>query len=94
MVPSRQRIRQRNGDPVKEHALALAAKATNRSDCLNVLREYLQALVLRSLHESEAFTSLTFVGGTALRDDVAPFLERPQDASLITSENLLTLLQQ
>ncbi len=34
---------------------------------LNLLREYLQAFVLRSLHESEAFRPLAFVGGTALR---------------------------
>ncbi len=33
---------------------------------LNLLREYLQACVLRSLHESEAFSALSFVGGTAL----------------------------
>lgn len=33
----------------------------------NLLREYLQACVLRSLHESEAFQCLSFVGGTALR---------------------------
>ncbi len=34
---------------------------------LNVLREYLQACILRSFHESEAFVCLSFVGGTALR---------------------------
>ncbi|MCK4415040.1 MAG: nucleotidyl transferase AbiEii/AbiGii toxin family protein [Candidatus Eisenbacteria sp.] len=34
---------------------------------LNVLREYLQACILRSLHESEASVNLSFVGGTALR---------------------------
>lgn len=34
---------------------------------LNIAREYLQAYALRSLHESGAFTSLSFVGGTALR---------------------------
>jgi hypothetical protein len=32
-----------------------------------VLREYLQACILRSLHESEGFVPLSFVGGTALR---------------------------
>jgi len=32
-----------------------------------VLREYLQTFALRSLHESEAFVGLSFVGGTALR---------------------------
>ena len=34
---------------------------------LNLLQEYLQALALRSLHESEAFHYLSFVNGTALR---------------------------
>ncbi|MBW2535607.1 MAG: nucleotidyl transferase AbiEii/AbiGii toxin family protein [Deltaproteobacteria bacterium] len=34
---------------------------------LNLLREYVQAFVLRSLHECEAFTTVAFVGGTALR---------------------------
>jgi hypothetical protein len=29
----------------------------------------------------------------AVRDDVAPFLERPRDADLLTRENLLGLLQ-
>jgi predicted nucleotidyltransferase component of viral defense system len=52
---------------VKDHALALVEKAPDRSQALNTLREYLQALVLRSFHESEAFRCLAFVGGTALR---------------------------
>jgi len=52
---------------MKEQALALARKAGDPSQALNLLREYLQALVLRSFHESEAFRSLAFVGGTALR---------------------------
>jgi len=52
---------------VKEHAIALAATATDRGHALNLLREYLQAFVLRSFHESEAFACLAFVGGTALR---------------------------
>ena len=34
---------------------------------LNLLREYLQVFTLRSLQESEAFTNLSFAGGTALR---------------------------
>ena len=54
-------------DPVKEHALALAQAAANRGQALNTLREYMQALVLRSFHESEAFRCVAFVGGTALR---------------------------
>lgn len=78
---------------MKDHALALIEKATNRGQALNTLREYLQALVLRSFYESEAFRNLAFVGGTALLEDVGPFLERPQDASMITRENLLALLE-
>lgn len=52
---------------MKQQALAIVSGITNPSDKLNLLREYLQAFTLRSLHESEAFTSLSFVGGTALR---------------------------
>jgi predicted nucleotidyltransferase component of viral defense system len=52
---------------VKEQALALARGVNDPGQALNRLREYLQALVLRSFHESEAFRSLAFVGGTALR---------------------------
>jgi hypothetical protein len=52
---------------VKEHALAIARGAADRGQALNALREYLQALVLRSFHESEAFRCVAFVGGTALR---------------------------
>lgn len=52
---------------MKHQALQLAAQTPVTGDKLNILREYLQAFVLRSLHESEAFQALSFVGGTALR---------------------------
>lgn len=52
---------------MKEQALTIAAQAKNPNDKLNLLREYLQAFILRSLHESEVFACLSFVGGTALR---------------------------
>lgn len=52
---------------MKEEALALAKESRDPAHRLNVLREYLQVLALRSLHESEAFASVVFVGGTALR---------------------------
>ena len=52
---------------MKEEAISLAKNVADPGQRLNVLREYLQALVLRSLHESEAFQCLAFVGGTALR---------------------------
>ena len=52
---------------MKELALALAAQAPDPAGRANLLREYLQAMALRSLHEAGAFNSLSFVGGTALR---------------------------
>jgi hypothetical protein len=52
---------------VKEEALALVRDIQDPTRRLNILREYLQASILRSLHESEAFLSISFVGGTALR---------------------------
>lgn len=52
---------------MKEHLLTVVRAAADRGHALNVMREYLQALVLRSFHDSEAFRSLAFVGGTALR---------------------------
>lgn len=52
---------------MKEEVIQLMRNEPNPARAMNLLREYLQALVLRSLHESEAFTSLAFVGGTALR---------------------------
>lgn len=52
---------------MRDEALALARSPKDPAGKLNVLREYLQACVLRSLHESEAFACLSFVGGTALR---------------------------
>lgn len=52
---------------MKQQALSLAAEIKDPNERLNRLREYLQAFILRSFHESEAFGPLAFVGGTALR---------------------------
>jgi len=52
---------------MRDQALALARGAKDPGQALNLLREYLQTLVLRSFHECEAFRNLAFVGGTALR---------------------------
>lgn len=52
---------------MRDEVLELAARKEDTSARLNLIREYLQAFVLRSLHESEAFSSVAFVGGTALR---------------------------
>lgn len=52
---------------MKEEALALLAAETDPARKTHLLREYLQAIALRSFHESGAFANLSFVGGTALR---------------------------
>ena len=52
---------------MKDEAISLARNVADPVRRLNVLREYLQALVMCSLHESEAFQCIAFVGGTALR---------------------------
>jgi len=52
---------------MRDEAILLARGVADPTQRLNILREYMQALVLRSLHESEAFQCLAFVGGTALR---------------------------
>ena len=52
---------------MKEEALSIVRDVADPGEKLNLLREYVQAMVLRSLHESEAFVNLSFVGGTALR---------------------------
>lgn len=52
---------------MKEEALALVRGLSDPGQAVNRLREYLQAFVLRSFHEREAFRPLAFVGGTALR---------------------------
>ncbi len=52
---------------MKEEVLRLARTIQEPGGRLNLVREYIQAFVLRSLHEAEAFHCLSFVGGTALR---------------------------
>lgn len=52
---------------MKSDALRLAESAPDPVAAGNLIREYVQASILRSLHESRAFESLSFVGGTALR---------------------------
>jgi len=72
---------------MKEQALALVRGVTDTGQALNRLREYLQALVLRSFHESEAFRPLAFVGGTALRFlHGLPRFSEDLDFSLVSAE--------
>jgi hypothetical protein len=62
---------------VKDRALEAAMRFDDPVRRLNALREYLQAFIMRSLHESEASRSIAFVGGTALRflEDLPRFSE-------------------
>jgi predicted nucleotidyltransferase component of viral defense system len=72
---------------MKEEALALVRGLTDPGQALNRLREYVQAFVLRSFHESEAFRSLAFVGGTALRFlHNLPRFSEDLDFSLVSAE--------
>ncbi|MDQ0290530.1 nucleotidyl transferase AbiEii/AbiGii toxin family protein [Oligosphaera ethanolica] len=72
---------------MKEEALALVRGMSDSGQALNQLREYLQAFVLRSLHESEAFRPLAFVGGTALRFlHNLPRFSEDLDFSLVSAE--------
>lgn len=52
---------------MRDEAIQLVESEPDPGKAMNLLREFLQALALRSLHESEAFSNLAFVGGTALR---------------------------
>ena len=52
---------------MKDRALEAALRFDDPGRRLNSLREYLQAFIMRSLHESEASRTVALVGGTALR---------------------------
>jgi len=57
----------RGSAAMKHELIVLARTISDPTDRLNVVREYLQALIMRSLYESQAFRSIVFMGGTALR---------------------------
>jgi predicted nucleotidyltransferase component of viral defense system len=72
---------------MKEQALALARVANDPGRAAHRLREYLQAFVLRSFHECEAFRSLAFIGGTALRFlHGLPRFSEDLDSSLVSPD--------
>lgn len=52
---------------MKDYILGLVLKQAGHNARLNLLREYLQAYILRVMHDAGAFRSTAFVGGTALR---------------------------
>ena len=52
---------------MKDYLMELVASRTGFNAKLNIMREYLQAYLLRIMHEEGIFRSTAFVGGTALR---------------------------
>lgn len=52
---------------MKDYCIELAAKYEGFNAKLNFMREYLQAYILRILHDEGLFRTTAFVGGTALR---------------------------
>ena len=52
---------------MKDYLLELVGARTGFNAKLNIMREYLQAYLLRIMHEEGVFRSTAFVGGTALR---------------------------
>ncbi len=52
---------------MKDYLLELVASRTGFNAKLNIMREYLQAYILRIMHDEGVFRSTAFVGGTALR---------------------------
>jgi len=72
---------------MKDEVLGLVRNVGDPTNGLNLMREYLQAFVLRSLHECEAFTTMAFVGGTALRFlENLPRFSEDLDFSLIKED--------
>jgi predicted nucleotidyltransferase component of viral defense system len=52
---------------VKDHVLEIVKSQSSTNGKINLMREYLQACILRILHAEGVFRSTAFVGGTALR---------------------------
>lgn len=52
---------------MKDYVLELTAKQSGYNAKLNIMREYLQAYVLRVMHDEGVFRTAAFLGGTALR---------------------------
>lgn len=52
---------------MKDYVLELTAQKEGFNAKLNAMREYLQAYILRTLHDQRLFRHSAFVGGTALR---------------------------
>ncbi len=73
---------------MREKVLELARSTPDPTAKLNRMREYLQAFIMRSFHESEAFSAIAFVGGTSLRFlENLPRFSEDLDFSLVTGDS-------
>ncbi|HPX25578.1 MAG TPA: nucleotidyl transferase AbiEii/AbiGii toxin family protein [Treponemataceae bacterium] len=73
---------------MKQDLLTIVSNAADPAEKQNLMKEYLQACALRSLHEAGAFQNLSFVGGTALRFLFAlPRFSEDLDFSLENNKN-------
>lgn len=52
---------------MKDYVLELSRSKTGYNAKLNIMREYLQAYILRIMHDEGVFRTTAFLGGTALR---------------------------
>ena len=74
---------------MRDYVLELAAKQNGMNAKLNTMREYLQAYILRIMHEKGIFSFAAFIGGTALRFlHNLPRYSQDLDFSLETSKKL------
>src|SRR3989304_5853170 len=52
---------------MRDYVLELVSQQTGINAKLNIMREYLQAYILRIMHNEGVFRTTAFLGGTALR---------------------------
>jgi len=77
---------------MKDFCLELASKQEGFNSKLNIMREYLQAYILRIMHDNGVFHEYAFLGGTALRFLYGlPRFSEDLDFSLVRQEKLLFL---
>lgn len=72
---------------MKDYCLELASKKTDSNAKLNIMREYLQAYILKIMHDGGLFRHTAFLGGTALRFLYGlPRFSEDLDFSLVKNE--------
>jgi len=72
---------------MKDYVLELASRQTGFNAKLNIMREYLQAYILRIMYDQGLFRTAAFLGGTALRFLYnLPRFSEDLDLSLVSRE--------